>query len=115
MALPPSVTELRRARFARRLPVELSELKGPVHGTVRLPLHIAWSGLTQFDLDQARLRMSYYRILLAEGQREDLVRHLNREVLISMWPILRTLISRDIRDVWESAFDELVPGNQAAA
>ncbi len=86
-----------------------------MHGTVRLPLHIAWSGLTQFDLDQARLRMSYYRILLAEGQREDLVRHLNREVLISMWPILRTLISRDIRDVWESAFDELVPGNQAAA
>lgn len=115
MAATPSITELRRAKFTRRLPYELSELHGPAHGTVSLPLHLAWSGLTEFDLDQPRLRMSCYRILLAEGQHDDLVHHLNRERLIDMWPVLRTLISRDIRDVWESAFDELSPDAQAVA
>jgi hypothetical protein len=53
---------------ARRLPTALSELAGLEHGTVSLPLHLAWSGLTTFDLDQPRLRMSYYRIVLTEGQ-----------------------------------------------
>ncbi|MGH3311739.1 MAG: transcriptional regulator [Streptomyces sp.] len=115
MASTPSFSEVRRERFARRRPAELSELRGPVHGSVSLPLHLAWSGLTEFDLDQPRLRMSCYRIVLAEGMREDLVRYLNRNLLTSMWPVLRTLISRDIRDVWESAFAELTPGTQAAA
>lgn len=111
----PSVSELRRAKFARRLPGELSELDGPAHGTVSLPLHLAWSGLSQFDLGQPRLRMSCYRIVLAEGQHDDLVRYLNREVLIDLWPVLRTLISQDIRDVWENAFAELAADAQAAA
>ncbi|MFV8130446.1 transcriptional regulator [Streptomyces syringium] len=115
MAATPSVSELRRAKFARRLPGELSELDGPAHGTVSLPLHLAWSGLSRFDLDQPRLRMSCYRIVLAEGQHDDLIRYLNRDALISLWPVLRTLISRDLRDVWENAFTELTPDAQAAA
>ncbi|MDT9691087.1 transcriptional regulator [Streptomyces sp. P9(2023)] len=115
MEATPSVPELRRAKVARRLPVELSELDGPDHGRVDLPLRLAWSGLSRFDLDQPRLRMSCYRIVLAEGQHDDLVRYLNRELLVAMWPVLRTLISRDIRDVWENAFDELAPHSQAAA
>ncbi|MEU5917514.1 transcriptional regulator [Streptomyces sp. NPDC047141] len=115
MAATPSVPELRRARYARRLPAKLSELGGPAHGHVDLPLHLAWSGLTRFDLDQPRLRMGCYRIVLAEGQHDDLVRYLNRELLATMWPVLRTLISRDIRTVWEDAFDELTPDAQAAA
>ncbi|MEV4936466.1 transcriptional regulator [Streptomyces zaomyceticus] len=115
MAVTPSVSELRRTRFAGRLPAKLSELGGPAHGHVDLPLHLAWSGLSRFDLDQPRLRMSCYRIVLAEGQHDDLVRHLNRELLVAMWPVLRTLISRDIRDVWEAAFTELAPDAQAAA
>ncbi|MFI1254940.1 transcriptional regulator [Streptomyces netropsis] len=115
MAATPSVSELRRAEFARRLPGELSELDGPAHGTVSLPLHLVWSGLSRFDLDQPRLRMSCYRIVLAEGQHDDLVRYLNREVLIDLWPVLRTLISQDICDVWENAFDELAADAQAAA
>jgi hypothetical protein len=76
---------------------------------------MAWSGLTQFDLDQPRLRMSFYRIVLAEGMRDDLVQYLNHDLLISMWPILRTLISRDNRDTWESAFTELTAHTTAVA
>ncbi|MFD8123184.1 transcriptional regulator [Streptomyces albidoflavus] len=115
MSSAPDISALRRAKFARRLPADLSALAGPAHGTVRLPLHLAWSGLTQFDLDQPRLRMSCYRIVLAEGLHDDLVRFLDRELLISMWPTLRRLVSRDLRDAWESAFEELAPGSQAAA
>ena len=115
MATEPAVSELRRAKFARRLPGDLSELVGPDHGVVELPLHLAWSGLRRFDLDEPRLRMGLYRILLAEGMREDLVRYVNRDVLVAIWPVLRTLVSRAIRDVWEEAFAELHAGDQAAA
>ncbi|MEU5367230.1 transcriptional regulator [Streptomyces sp. NPDC005925] len=101
------VPEARRDRFVRRLPATLEDLAGPARGTVCLPLHLTWSGLTRFDLDQPRLRMSCYRIVLAEGQRDDLVRYLNHDLLLSMWPVLRTLVSRSIREVWEDAFVEL--------
>ncbi|MFF7358048.1 hypothetical protein ACFZA1_36310 [Streptomyces filipinensis] len=39
--------------------------------------------------------------------RQDLEALLNRDLLISQWPILRTLISGFIRDAWEDAFPEL--------
>lgn len=115
MASTSSASELRRERYARRQPAELAELAGPVHGTVTLPVHLAWSGLTRFDLDQPRLRMSYYRIILAEGMHDDLVHYLNHGLLISLWPVLRTLISRDLRDVWENAFPELASAARTAA
>lgn len=111
----PTFSELRRAKFARRLPGGLSELAGPRHGTVELPLHLAWSGLRRFDLDQPRLRMGLYRIVLAEGMREDLVRYLNQDVLLAAWPVLRTLVSRAVRDVWEDAFPELGAARRGAA
>ncbi|MFF1460667.1 transcriptional regulator [Streptomyces sp. NPDC058330] len=114
MALQPGLSDLCRAKFARRLPAALSELAGPQHGPVRLPLHLAWSGLTAFDLDQPRLRMSYYRIVLAEGQHDDLVQYLDRDLLAGLWPTLRTLVSRVVREVWENAFGELVRSAQAA-
>ncbi|MEV7842836.1 transcriptional regulator [Streptomyces cyaneofuscatus] len=115
MTSAPGVSDLRCARFARGVPDRLAALAGPRDGTVSLPLHLAWSGLRVFDLDQPRLRMSYYRIVLAEGMHDDLEKYLNRDLLVTMWPTLRTLISRDIRDVWESAFDELALSAQAAA
>ncbi|WP_405657512.1 transcriptional regulator [Streptomyces sp. RK9] len=115
MASPPDVSELRRAKFARRLPGELAMLAGPAHGTVSLPLHLARSGLTEFDLEQPRLRMSCYRIVLAEGLHDDLIQYLDQELLVSMGPTLRTLINRDLRDVWEAAFPELARRTQAVA
>jgi hypothetical protein len=115
MATQSGLSDLRRAKFARRVPASLSELAGPRHGRVTLPLHLAWSGLTTFDLDRPRLRMSYYRLVLAEGMHDDLVRYLERDLLISLWPTLRMLVSRDVREVWESAFDELADAAQAAA
>ncbi|MFF3159848.1 hypothetical protein [Streptomyces sp. NPDC057910] len=104
--VPPALTIL-RTRYASQLPARLDDLAGPTHGTVDLPLHVVWSGLRSFDVDHPKLRMSLYRTVLAEGLRQDLETFLNRDLLISQWPVLRTLISRPIREVWEDAFPEL--------
>jgi|SRR5271165_3757524 len=102
-------------RYRSRLPRSLEDLAGPTSGTVQLPLHVAWSGLTAFDLDKPKPRMSLYRVVLAEGQCDDLMVYLNRELLVGQWPVLRTLVSRHIRSVWESAFPELNSGRPVEA
>lgn len=51
---------------------------------------LAWSGPIEFDLDQPRLRMHYYRIVLTEVLHDNLVHYLDRDLLISMSPTLRT-------------------------
>ncbi|MGC0372495.1 hypothetical protein B7767_42245 [Streptomyces sp. 13-12-16] len=114
-SLEPSAAEVLRARYAARLPDRLEELTGPVHGRVELPLHVAWSGLRAYDLDRPRQRMSLYRTVLAEGRHQDLLAFLNRDLLASQWPALRTLVSRHIRDVWEDAFPELAREASAVA
>ncbi|AWZ03967.1 MULTISPECIES: transcriptional regulator [unclassified Streptomyces] len=98
---------LYRVKFAQRLPTRLAELTGPVHGVVELPLHVVWSGLCAFDLDQPRQRMGLYRTVLAEGTHEDLCRFLNADLLSSLWPVLRTLTGPTVREVWEDAFPQL--------
>ncbi|XWT35931.1 hypothetical protein VMZ64_00160 [Streptomyces noursei] len=103
----PNAFELLCAQYAGRLPARLEDLAGPAHGTVDLPLHVVWSGRCSYGLEQPRSRMSLYRTVLAEGQRQDLIDFLNRDLLLAQWPVLRTLISRPIRDVWEAAFPEL--------
>ncbi|MGW8954799.1 hypothetical protein [Streptomyces sp. NPDC055709] len=105
---------LYRVKFARRLPADLAELTGPEHGLVELPLHVAWSGLRAFDLDRPRQRMGLYRTVLAEGMTEDLRRYLNRDLLVDLWPVLRTLVGRTVRDVWEDAFPQLRDAKAAA-
>lgn len=112
----PSAADVLRARHWNRLPARLEDLNGPHRGTVQLPIHVAWSGMTMFDLDQPKQRMSMYRTVLAEGQADDLVTLLNPDLLMAQWPMLRSLISRAIRDVWEDAFPGLAeaPGRAAA-
>jgi hypothetical protein len=117
--MPPSdglsALEVLRARYAGQLPARLEDLAGPAHGHVELPLHVVWSGLRSFDLDRPRLRMSLYRTVLAEGLRQDVVTYLNRDLLLEQWPVLRTLVSRPVRDVWEARFPELTARSAAAA
>ncbi|MFJ5549807.1 hypothetical protein [Streptomyces sp. NPDC093225] len=102
-----------RERYARRLPASLDKLAGPRGGLVELPGHVAWSGLRTFDLDRPKLRMGMYRVVLAEGQHEDLLHLLDRDLLIEQWPVLRTLVSRHVRAVWEDAFPDLSPAGGA--
>jgi hypothetical protein len=103
----PSVAEELHERYAGRLPGALDGLGGPEHGLVELPLHIIWSGLRTYDLDRPRQWLGLHRTVLAEGQREDITRFPNRDLLLVQWPLLRTMISRHVREVWEDAFPEL--------
>ncbi|MFJ8034792.1 hypothetical protein [Streptomyces sp. NPDC096032] len=106
---------LYREKFRRRLPQSLEELRGPIDGIVELPLHVAWSGMTSYDLGKPRQRMGLYRTVLHEGLRDDLRRFLDRDLLLQMWPVLRTLVGRTVRSVWEEAFPQLAARSRAAA
>ncbi len=75
---PISRAAVLEERYRSRLPRSLDQLTGPDHGTVQLPLHIAWSGLTAFDVDHPALCTSMYQIVLTEGLREDLTAYVNR-------------------------------------
>ncbi|MEW2426184.1 hypothetical protein AB0911_37485 [Streptomyces nigra] len=110
-----SAADVLRARCGERLPSALEDLVGPRHGQVDLPLRIAWSGLRTYDLDRPRQRMSLYRTVLAEGQRDDIMAFLNSDLLRDQWPQMRTMISRQVREVWETAFPELERQASAAA
>ncbi|MCZ4602444.1 hypothetical protein O3S80_01360 [Streptomyces sp. Lzd4kr] len=114
-SMEPSAFDLLRRQYALRLPASLEELTGPVAGTVELPLHVVWSGRRSYGLDQPRSRMSLYRTVLTEGQRQDLVAFLNSDLLVAQWPVLRTLISRPLRDAWEGRFAELAAKRPATA
>ncbi|MFF8476024.1 hypothetical protein [Streptomyces sp. NPDC015414] len=98
---------LYQEKFRRRLPKSLEELRGATRGIVELPLHMVWSGMTSYDLGKPRQLMSLYRTVLHEGLRDDLSRFLNRDLLMQMWPVLRTLVGRTVRSVWEEAFPQL--------
>lgn len=80
-----------------------------------LPLHMAWSGMTSYDLGKARQRMGLYRTVLHEGLHDDLPRYLNQDLLLQLWPVLRTLVGRTLRTVWEDAFPQLASRTRAAA
>ncbi|GGN46036.1 hypothetical protein [Streptomyces fuscichromogenes] len=111
----PSVAEVLHERYAARLPDALEDLGGPEHGPVELPLHVVWSGLRTYDLDRPRQCMGLYRTVLAEGQRDDITGFLNRGLLLAQWPLMRTMISRHVREAWEAAFPELAHRASAAA
>ncbi|MGW0913754.1 hypothetical protein ACWD1Z_18700 [Streptomyces sp. NPDC002784] len=106
---------LYREKFRRRLPESLDELHGPSQGVVELPLHMAWSGMTSYDLGKPRQRMGMYRTVLHEGLHDDLPRYLNQDLLLQLWPVLRTLVGRTVRAVWEEAFPQLASRTRAAA
>jgi hypothetical protein len=58
--------------------------------------------------------MHMYRIVRAEGQLADVTTYHDRDLLVSQWPVLRTLISKTVRGIWESAFPELCEGQPTA-
>ncbi|MEV0636531.1 hypothetical protein AB0I77_16505 [Streptomyces sp. NPDC050619] len=106
---------LYREKFRRRLPESLDELDGPTQGIVDLPLHMAWSGMTSYDMSKPRQRMGLYRTVLHEGLQDDLPHYLNQDLLLQLWPVLRTLVGRTVRTVWEDAFPQLASRTRAAA
>jgi hypothetical protein len=84
----------------------LDQLRGPARGTVELSHSVLWApvgGLV--DLDRPGVLRMAYRAVLNEGTVEDLVRVINPDVLIAVWPEL--LLPLRVLAMWESRFPEL--------
>lgn len=93
---------LYREKFRRSLPQSLDELQGPTPDVAELPLHMPWPGMTSYDTSTPRLH-------------NDLPLYLNQDLLLPLWPVLRTLVGRTVRSVWEDAFPQLASRTRAAA
>ena len=92
-----------QARPGRRAIVvtDLAALRGPVRGTVELPLRLFWSSPDRtFDLDKPFMRRWFYQTVLREASRpEDLTGYLDRDLLIALWPDLH--LPAGVRQAWE--------------
>lgn len=96
----------RAGGYPARLPERLQELSGPATGRVELPRHIAWSGKRAYDLSDSAQHLPLYALLLAEAPRVDLVRLVNADLLLAMWPRLRPLLGPAQRAAWDTLLPE---------
>jgi len=84
------------------VPDDLTAMRGPASGKVRLPLSIYSSGAgpnTVFDLDDPAGREEFYEIVLTNGTATDICRYLNLDELLRLWDPL--WLPRYIRTAWE--------------
>jgi hypothetical protein len=84
---------------------DLVYLRGPVSGTVELPLWLFWSGASPaaggFNLDELVQRRSMSVIVLREAcKATDLTSFLDRETLVSMWPEVSRRLRLQVRAAW---------------
>lgn len=76
---------------------------------------MASSGMASYDLGRPRQRMGLYRTALHEGLRDELPRYRHQDLLFQQWPVLRALVGRTVRTVWEDTFPQLASRTRAAA
>ena len=84
-----------------RIPAAWDELQGPASGVVHLPNRLAWSGLTDFEVADPGDRFALFCILLDCGQRADVRRYINADLLRREWPRLRRATTAQIIRRWE--------------
>jgi hypothetical protein len=98
----------RRALVAPRLEL----LGGPAAGKVELPVWLFWSSRDRsFDLGNADERAWLYEIVLREAARpDDLMAHLNADVLVRIWPEIRRRLPAGVRLAWEEKHPQLRAG-----
>ncbi len=116
-AVPAAPTQAPyRARPGRGVLVagDLADLRGPVSGTVELPLWLFWYPDRTFDLDDpATLRWMYQTVLREASRPGDLTEYLNGDTLVALWPDL--FLPRGVRQAWEERYPELHAASPAAA
>jgi hypothetical protein len=79
---------------------DLADLRGPVAGTVELPLRLFWNPDRTFDLgDPDLLRWMYENVLREASRPGDLAAYLDGELLVALWPDL--FLPRGVRQAWE--------------
>ncbi|MFI0422091.1 hypothetical protein [Spongiactinospora sp. 9N601] len=105
----PDALPSRTSGLTRRVPPSPDALHGPSSGVVEPPPHLAWSGLTRFDLADRRLRMSMYRTVITGGGGQDAETYLNAGLLAADWPLLRIGLGPGYRNAWETMMRGLGP------
>ncbi len=103
---------LYREKFRRRLPKSPDELHGPPQGDSGAATS---RGLVGDDLvrpGQAPPAHGPVPHLLHKGLCDDPPRNLDRDVFLQLWPVLRTLVGRTVR---EDAFPRLASCTLVAA
>lgn len=98
------------SRYADQRPYivagSLTDLHGPVGGTVTLDRSLDWSGDATYDLDDAGDRQLMYQTVLNQAATpDDLCRWLDGDVLRRLWPTL--WLPARLRTLWETRFPEL--------
>jgi hypothetical protein len=80
---------------------DLADLRGPVSGTVELPIWLFWGAPGHvFDLADPFMRRWLYQTALREAARlDDLTAHLNGDLLLDLWPEL--YLPKGVRQAWE--------------
>lgn len=74
--------------------------------TVVLPLHVDWStGGSARALSDRRQRILAYQALLAEGDPEDIARHVDGALLADAWPDMH--LPSAIRQAWQPLIDRV--------
>ncbi|GAB1643399.1 hypothetical protein [Krasilnikovia sp. MM14-A1259] len=96
----------RFATAASRVPA-WDEFHGPDSGDVNLPTRLFWSGSPSFSMDDPLERLALYTTLFDAGQREDIARYINRDLLVHDWPQMRRLTSRELIGIWEKRLPAL--------
>lgn len=87
-----------------RLPDRIEELRGPVQGTIVLPRYLSFPGLRECDVTNDATRRSMYGIVLTRGQRNDVARYLNADLLRSDWPLIKDALNPKLRGTCERRF-----------
>ena len=87
---------------ARWRPVEVPEDLGdsaPVTGRVRLPVDIAWSGQSDYDLGVRRQLCRVYEQVLREGTADQVRRYVRASTLLEVWDEL--VLPEYVRSAWD--------------
>lgn len=92
---------------------DLDELRGPLTGRYRLPLHLDASARHLYDFADHQWRELAYRTVLMEaGSAADLADWLDRQTLLALWPQL--YLPAFVRQAWERRHPQLADAGARA-
>jgi hypothetical protein len=91
----------------------LSDLTGPVHGSVELPIWLFWYPDRTFDLDEPGMLPWMYQVVLREASSAEDLAYLNGDALTALWPDLH--LPRGVRRAREDIHPELRSASVPAA
>jgi hypothetical protein len=93
-----------RKSHAARLPDRVEDLRGPAQGTIVLPRYMSFPGLRECDVTDEATRRTMYGIVLTQGQRNDIARYLNPDLLRADWPHIKGALDARLSGTCERRF-----------